>query len=204
MRFYKVRPHVPAESLVRLLGVRFTDSSAVSGGHRVWQHQTSQRVASLTGDAGVCDGGPMKSPDCPRPKVYVAGASAPSEILKVEHWSERLVSAGADVVSTWVANVRKEGSGNPRTAQTVDRRTWSGTDLAEVTSAQLYWLLVPPPEVPTRGAWVEVGWAYALAKVIVFSGDTRQSIFCALGDEYEEHETAFGAVLLRLGLEVVA
>jgi hypothetical protein len=146
----------------------------------------------------------MKQSDRPRPKVYVAGASAPSEMDKVEHWSGRLVAAGADVVSTWVSNVRKVGAGNPRTASAAERKSWSLADLAEVTEARLLWALVPPPEVQSRGAWVEIGWAYGLAKMVVLSGDTRQSIFCALGDEYEDHETAFNAVLLRLGLEVVA
>lgn len=135
-----------------------------------------------------------------RPRVYLAGASAPGQMDRVSAWSSRLTESGADVVSTWPAHVAAAGSGNPRDAPTAQRRAWSGGDLRELGSAAVLWVLVPPAGVPTRGAWFEAGYAYAMAMAIVVSGDTKQSVFCALADEYQDDEDAFGMVLARLGL----
>ena len=61
-------------------------------------------------------------------------------------------------------------------------------------------MLVPPVDAPTRGAWGESCYAHALARPLVFSGDTKQSVFCALGDEYESDEDAFSRALGLVGV----
>lgn len=124
--------------------------------------------------------------------VYLAGSAA--ELERCRHWHSRLIQAGITVVSTWIASVTRVGCSNPRDAAVADRLRWSETCLIEVRRADVLWLLVPSVTAPTRGAWVELGYASAIEKRIVLSGDTRQSIFTALGDEHETDEQAFAAI----------
>lgn len=131
-------------------------------------------------------------------RVYVAGSSA--EIERVERWSAALVAAGIEVVSSWPQNVRAVGSANPRDASREQRLAWTATCLVEVTTATVVWFLVPGSAAATRGAWAEIGFARgcshdpARRPRLVFSGDTKQSIFCALGDEHDTDEAAFAAI----------
>lgn len=116
--------------------------------------------------------------------VYIAGSS--KEIDRVERWRDALMKMRIVVTSTWTDNVRKVGEGNPRSASTVQRRTWAAQCCREVERARVLWVLVPQVDAPTRGAWFEAGVAYTLVRPIVWSGDTLQSVFCALGDEHNE------------------
>lgn len=129
-------------------------------------------------------------------KVYLSGSSAPPEIDRVALWHNRLTKAGIHVVSTWPAVIAASGSvGNPRDASCDQRRDWSQVDLAEVRSADVLWFLVPEPSTPTRGAWLEMGVAIERGTVLISSGDTKQSIFTALGDEYGTDAEAYVALL---------
>lgn len=115
--------------------------------------------------------------------VYIAGATA--DLERAEAMRRVLLTIdGVTVTSTWTDVVRARGHGNPREASADARRGWSQTDLAQVAQAKVLLFLVPLPEQPTRGAWVELGYAYAMNKIIVSCGDTRQSIFAALGVEF--------------------
>lgn len=125
-------------------------------------------------------------------KVYVSASSA--EVERAQHWTNHLVIAGLEVTSTWLKVVGDVGSANPRDADHGAREKWSLSDLCEVAAADVVWFLVPPVETPTRGAWLEVGYARARDKLLVFSGDTKQSIFCALGDEFIEDLAAFATI----------
>ena len=128
-------------------------------------------------------------------KVYIAASSA--DIERAELWSSRLSIAGIEVVSTWMQTVRDVGDANPRAAERADRQRWAVEDLTQVRSCDLLWMLVPSTARATRGAWLECGFAEALNKIVVFSGDTAQSVFCALGDEWQGDEEAF-ALICRL------
>lgn len=119
--------------------------------------------------------------------VYIAGAAA--ELERVAHVIEAARQAGLDVICTWpgiVANT--PGGSNPRDASVEQREGWAGQDMREVADADCLWFLTP--QATTRGAWMEAGFALALGKTVVFSGDTKQSIFCALGEEFEDDLTA--------------
>lgn len=123
-------------------------------------------------------------------KVYVAGSSA--EMPRAEHWVKALREAGITVTSTWTDVITSVGSANPIGVSPEQRRSWSYTDLVvDLGPADWLWFLVPPPSVQTRGAWVELGVAFAARKSIICSGDTEQSIFCALGIERVSDEEAF-------------
>lgn len=128
--------------------------------------------------------------------VYVSGASTPDETQRVLRWSERLTAAGITVVSKWPAVIASAGGvANPRDATEEQRRIWSAQDLAEVSRAHALWLMCPPVGTSTRGAWVELGVAHSRAALIVSSGDTRQSIFTALGTECADDAEAFGVIV---------
>lgn len=125
--------------------------------------------------------------------VYVAGSSR--EIERAERCAVLLSGSGVRVTSTWMANVRKVGDGNPRCAAPHDRLRWANGCLTDIHAADAVVILVPPAETGSIGAWVETGYAHALAKAMVFSGDTKQSVFCALGIEVASDELIVGAVL---------
>lgn len=127
--------------------------------------------------------------------VYIAASSAPSEVERAKQCGARLTAAGVNVVSTWTAAVDVHG-GNPRDAAVGQRRHWAARDLLELGRADALWLLCPPTEAPTRGAWVELGAAYMRAMLVVSSGDTRQSIFTALTEEFATDEDAHDALVL--------
>jgi nucleoside 2-deoxyribosyltransferase len=126
-------------------------------------------------------------------RVYLAAAS--SDLDRVDRWAAALAATGVRVVSTWPANVRSVGSANPREASRLDRARWAERCLAEVRAAHVVWFLVPPIDKPTRGAWFEIGYALAQSQAVVASGDTRQSIFCAVADyEYASDAEAFDSI----------
>lgn len=129
-------------------------------------------------------------------RVYLAAASTPDQIERVQRWSSRLVVAGITVVSTWPATVIADGAGNPRDATIAKRRCCAVSDLREIERADALWLFCPPAGVTTRGAWVELGVAYTRAMLVVSSGDTQQSVFTALTEEFPTDEDAFGALLV--------
>lgn len=127
-----------------------------------------------------------------RPKVYLAASAA--DMARAKSWRDQLIAAGVDVIASWIDNVEKVGESNPRDATQHQRFLWTTSDLKEIADSRLVWMLVPPAGRPTKGAWFEAGFAYALARPVVFSGDTKSSIFCSTGYEYESDDEAFAAV----------
>jgi hypothetical protein len=127
--------------------------------------------------------------------VYVAASAL--EIDRAKWATAALEMAGLRVVSTWIGTVEAVGVSNPRDASAEQRRTWSVADLGELQAADVVWFLAPAR--PTRGAWVELGVASALGKHLVCSGDTAQSIFCALGEEHEVDGMALAAIVAWAG-----
>ena len=140
-------------------------------------------------------------------KVYVAASSA--EIDRARAWVVALDALEIPVTSTWIDTIDLVGSGNPRDAHPSRRRGWSETDLDQVESADVFWFLVPPLDKPTRGAWVELGYALGCLRFatgadrarrrVFCSGDTAQSIFCAMGREFAADRDAFAAICLLAG-----
>lgn len=128
-------------------------------------------------------------------RVYIAAASVPSEIARVERWEAKLKEIGVEVVSTWPRNIREVGIANPTCASRGDRREWAETCADQVAKANALWLICPPLGVTTRGAWFELGIAYATGADIVCSGDTKQTIFTALAanEDYDD-VVAFAAI----------
>lgn len=115
-------------------------------------------------------------------KVYVAGSS--KEIPRVRAVMGLLRAFGLTIAYDWTVEVEKVGEANPREAGRVERRKWATTDLNAVGDSDVVLVLVS--DDPARGAYFEAGYAlgnYCKTK-LVFSGDTTQSIFCAMGVEF--------------------
>lgn len=136
-------------------------------------------------------------------KVYIAGSSAEAERARVVRWHDRLRALGIVVTSTWLEDVAAAGEGNPRHLAVEVRRGLAMTDLDRMREADLVWFLVPPTTIPTRGAWFEIGSMHESLRSsprrhpIIASGDTKQSIFCALGLEFEDDVDAFTEIVMR-------
>jgi len=125
-------------------------------------------------------------------KVYVAASTLEMDRARIV--MAHLRAHGIEVTSTWLENISKVGASNQRDASDADRYGWSETDLAEVKRSDLIWLLVPAGDAATRGAWLEFGYAHALNKGLVASGDTKCSIFTVLGEEFAIDEDAFARI----------
>lgn len=132
-------------------------------------------------------------------KLYIAGSSA--EMVRAAAWHVKARADGFDVLSTWVDVIGKVGEGNPRDVSPLQRQTWAVADFMQVSEADVLWFLVPPKGKETRGAWAELGFAAASDLLIICSGDTKQSIFCALGAEHEDDHSAYAALLRLDALE---
>jgi hypothetical protein len=133
------------------------------------------------------------SVDRPFKSVYLAGSAL--DMGRAAGWHRRLTDAGIVVVSTWIENVSTVGSSNPRGAPRGNRFRWARGCLAEIERAEIFWMLVPDGDRPTRGAWAELGFAYGLARMLVSSGDITSSIFCSIGWEFESDQEAFQFVV---------
>lgn len=128
--------------------------------------------------------------------VYLAGSSAPSERERIRLWKRRLEEVEITIVSTWIASVETYGN-NPREATRAMRRVWAHNCLAEIAHANVFWFLVPPTDAATRGAWAELAYAQSWASTceLFASGDTKQSVFCALALEFAEDKLAFDEIV---------
>ncbi len=125
-------------------------------------------------------------------RVYVAASSV--EIDRAQRWMLALVEAGITVTSTWPTVIAQQsGVANPRDADALDRAAWSLADIDEVRAAECVWFLVPD-SASGRGAYFECGVAHALGKPLIASGDTKQSIFLALGRELDSDADAFATI----------
>lgn len=125
--------------------------------------------------------------------VYVAASS--EEQNRARSAIEQLQRAGITCTSNWIETIaaRCDGIPNPR-GTTPDLNVIRGNAVygnkKAIREADILWFLVS--EVfPARGGYYEAGYADALEKELVFSGDTQQSVFCVSGAEFEEDLEAF-------------
>jgi hypothetical protein len=128
-------------------------------------------------------------------KIYVAGAS--SEIETARGWMKRLREAGFEVTVDWPTMIDQGGGvANDLPGEAARKAAW--TDLRGVSDAEIFWMLVP--EVETKGAWIELGYALSESVVVFMSGRigfVKKCIFATLTEAVEAmsseqaHKTAF-------------
>lgn len=125
--------------------------------------------------------------------VYVAASSA--EQNRARAAIAMLQLSGIPCTSNWIDVIAQQPDGipNPRGNQP-DLRVIRGNaahgNKQAIRTADILWFLVPE-EAPGRGGYYEAGFADALEKDLVFSGDTQQSTFCVSGAEFVEDLEAF-------------
>lgn len=119
-------------------------------------------------------------------KIYIASASAMPHLELVEGYMRGVERAGHTITYDWTRAVRRAGSGSPDDSNT--RLEGVLNDLAGVRDADLVWLIAPPIESRSTGAWVELGYALACAVPVITSGDARRCIFADIAiKRFTEH-----------------
>jgi hypothetical protein len=132
--------------------------------------------------------------------VYVAAASG--EIERARRWTKALRDAGVEPTNKWIESIdsmrtdtTSDNLANPREPEyDAYRLNAAQQNVKDIRSASVFWYLVSETE-PGRGGYFETGIAHANGSVLIFSGDTRQSVFCALGREYVDDMAAFCEVV---------
>ena len=124
--------------------------------------------------------------------IYLAASG--DDMDRAAHWFNHLTLAGITCTSGWMQAISDNGNvANPRDASREERLKWSDQNLNKIAQADVLWYLVSPT-AHGRGGYYESGYATALGKIVIFSGDTLQSIFCAKGSEYVDDLAAFAKV----------
>lgn len=118
-------------------------------------------------------------------RVYVAGSSL--QLDRVTAAMNAIEERGHEVTHDWCAEVRAVGHANPPEACLFDQLKWARDDLAGVSDADVFWLLMPTEG--GFGAAVELGYAIAKGVTIIVSGGTpSRSIFTAFATAVYERD----------------
>lgn len=124
-------------------------------------------------------------------KLYVAGASADFEAC--ERYANVARELGFEIVCEWWKDVKRTRAAGlaDRDLDHETRRDLATKDLCAVQIAHVLWLVCPPPDVHTTGAWCELGVAITSGVFVVVSGDHRQCLFTAKGTRiFDRHVDA--------------
>lgn len=127
-------------------------------------------------------------------KVYVAGAS--KEVNRAVRMMQRLRDGGVTVTSTWPEVIRAVGQANPKDATVEQYIEWASKSLSEVRASDALWLLIP--EIDAVGAYIELGVAHALDKLIVASGAHRPIFTNALAKCHSAYDAEIATYLIDL------
>lgn len=121
-------------------------------------------------------------------KVYVAGGS--SERGMVGNWIAALVALGVEVTLDWTRGAEWDLDREP-TREELER--CAATDLDAIRRADMVWLLVP--QLKSEGSAAELGFALALGKTVVVSGEVgARNIFALRCIHASTHAAGFDVV----------
>lgn len=129
--------------------------------------------------------------------VYVSCSS--KEIERAKKWMDALRAKGILVTSTWVEVIEKSGKdANPRDATDDQCRQWAKTDVREVISSQVMWMMIPKGD-HSFGATFEytafVMLSDASLQSHIVSGDYKRSIFTRFSTCVDTDEEAFALIV---------
>jgi hypothetical protein len=123
-------------------------------------------------------------------KLYVAGAS--KEIDIVEMHIKSLRASNIEITHDWCEVMRKTKG------MELSKGNLRYYDLEGVDKADLVWVMVP--KVDSIGCYVEMGYALALRKPLIVSGDILpNNIFALLGKHFETHQNALEHICFHYG-----
>ncbi len=109
------------------------------------------------------------------PNIYVAGAS--KELDRCKHWIKALADEGFRITCDWTKAVEKYGSQGDGLTDP-ELRMFARQDLRGVDEAHVLWVLAPQ-QSPSKGAWIEFGYALGTKKRIVISPPVSDSVIFA-------------------------
>ena len=128
--------------------------------------------------------------------IYVAASS--KEPKRVREIFQRIEEhPKLELAQDWLTMLESFDVAEDRLEHEV-RKTQAESDLRALRRSNIVWFLAP--EEITRGAWVELGYVTALKQFapdsysIVISGVGNQSIFCSVGEEFPDDESAYERV----------
>lgn len=124
--------------------------------------------------------------------VYIAASSA--EIERAERWAKALRGEGIEVTSTWMGALREVqrqrglatgGAASNLADDTFEtRRKLARENVRQVLSSSIFWLLVPPDEHPSQGAYYELATANSDNDIFtIASGGSQRFVFVTLADQ---------------------
>lgn len=139
-------------------------------------------------------------------RIYVAGSSV--ELERAERVMDALRLECFEITHDWTKDVRANTAAARTDADLTDHeaKAFASTDLRAIERAHL--LLFLAPTTPTRGAWVELGYALALAgapegdlsSVYVSGPAARSSIFTRVADDvFASDDAAIAIIVERFG-----
>ena len=131
-------------------------------------------------------------------RLYIAGSGA--DLDRAARWIGLARAAGFEVENDWPAAIRRVGERHPGGDPGL---VAFNACYGPVRRADAFWLLSPPSDRPTVGAWVELGLAVEECGEIVISGPTAfDNIFHRLGHHVQKSdEVAFEHLLDLYGLD---
>lgn len=140
-----------------------------------------------------------------RIRIYVAASSSAFEADRVTAAFDMIRNEpGMELAMDWVREIQVQGGANLCKPEAM--RLHTVTEIMKaVRGADVLWLLLPPEDAPTAGAWAELGAAIAFSSVgagppkkLISSGtdvDRYRSIFTAACREHFASDVqAFSAI----------
>lgn len=116
-------------------------------------------------------------------RVYVAGSSR--ELPRVRWAMDEIRAIGGTITEDWASKVERQLADGMTDADLSEHVRSEAVEacLNGVRAADVFWLLAPPDTAPSRGAWVELGYALGLRRagahlaIVASGGHARRSIF---------------------------
>jgi hypothetical protein len=125
-------------------------------------------------------------------KVYVAGGSHAFDRAIAACHMGNLRGAGVDVTLDWT--VIMDVPDSELSDDTLASRASAARDA--IVRADVVWLIVPA--YPSKGSWVEFGYALGLGKLTLVSGDLRSCLFTSLASAaYRSPFDALASIIER-------
>jgi nucleoside 2-deoxyribosyltransferase len=112
-------------------------------------------------------------------KVYIAASSREPE--RVRAAQRMLTELGIELTLDWLTSIEANLALGLRDSDLsiADQRQHANADLLAVEQADVLWLLAP--KEPTKGAWIELGYALGHGTPVLVTGDAS-CIFLTLTD----------------------
>lgn len=126
-------------------------------------------------------------------KVYVAGGSSAIDREVVFAYMGKLRESGVELTLDWVTIMACKPD-SELSDETLAAH--AAADRDAIVRADVLWLIVPA--YPSKGSWVEFGYALGAGKLTLVSGDLRSCLFTQLAAAtYRTHHEALEAIVER-------